>query len=59
MNSNFDYDSFISPCVDLCKLDEDKTHCIACKRTVEEKKNWKYYSREEKLKIMEELKFRF
>ncbi|NOZ45715.1 MAG: DUF1289 domain-containing protein [Chlorobi bacterium] len=58
MDIKFDYDNYISPCIDKCRLDVDKTYCIACKRTVEEKKNWKTYTKEEKLKIMEELKSR-
>lgn len=58
MNSVFDYDNFISPCIDKCKNDVDQKYCIACKRTVEEKKNWKYYSKEEKLSIIEQLKNR-
>ena len=59
MSSDFDYDNFISPCIDKCKLDVDQKYCIACKRTLEERRNWKYYSKEEKLRIMENLKKEF
>jgi len=50
--TEFDYDNYLSPCKDLCKLDYDKTYCTGCYRTVDEKKKWFQYSREEKLKIM-------
>lgn len=58
MNKPFDYNSFISPCIDLCRLDIDQNYCIGCKRTKEEIANWKYLSKKEKLKVMEELKQR-
>jgi len=51
--SGFDYDNYISPCKDICKLDSDNKFCIGCYRTVEERKNWKNYSKDEKLKIMD------
>ena len=55
MKSNFDYDSYISPCKDLCKLDVDKKYCIGCKRTITELKNWKNYTKETKMHIMNNL----
>ena len=49
----FDYDNYISPCRDLCKLDVDKKFCTGCYRTTDELKGWKLYSKIEKLTIME------
>lgn len=50
--AGFDYDNYISPCKNICKLDADRKFCIGCYRTVEERKNWYKYSKEEKLEIM-------
>lgn len=56
--SGFDYDNYISPCKNICRLDLDGHYCIGCYRTVEEKKNWFKYSKDEKLQIMETCKLR-
>lgn len=53
-----DYNEVLSPCTNKCALDFEKTYCIVCMRTVEEKKNWWKYSKEEKIKILEDLKTR-
>jgi|TARA_B100000683_G_scaffold267017_1_gene300107 predicted Fe-S protein YdhL (DUF1289 family) len=45
----------LSPCKKVCKLNEDNTHCIICKRTVDQISRWRYYTDEERKKIMEEL----
>ncbi len=29
-----------SPCVSLCKMDEDRVYCLGCKRTIEEIIQW-------------------
>ncbi|MFA9215507.1 MAG: DUF1289 domain-containing protein [Sphingomonadaceae bacterium] len=29
-----------SPCVSLCKMDEDREYCLGCKRTIEEIIQW-------------------
>ncbi len=52
------YDEILSPCQNKCMLDFEKTYCIVCKRTVEEKRNWWKYTKEEKLKIIKDLKSR-
>ncbi len=56
--AGFDYDNYISPCKNICKLDVDELYCIGCYRTVDERKNWPHYSLQEKRKIMEECKIR-
>jgi len=58
MSQNFDYDNFISPCKDICRMDVDNQYCIGCKRTRDEIKNWKFYNKEKKLQIMNGLKTR-
>lgn len=56
--SGFDYDNYISPCKNICKLDIDENYCIGCHRTRLEIKSWFRYSKDEKLKIMEVCKER-
>ena len=29
-----------SPCVSLCKMDEDRLYCLGCKRTIDEIIQW-------------------
>ena len=50
--SGFDYDNYISPCKDICRLDSDGKFCIGCYRTDDEIRGWRKYTREEKLEIM-------
>lgn len=40
----------ISPCINICKLDENQV-CIGCYRTINEIANWTKYTDEEKIKI--------
>lgn len=46
-----------SPCINICKLDENKI-CIGCFRNIEEITNWTSYSNEEKLTIIQQLESR-
>ena len=41
----------LSPCIDVCKLDDDDV-CIGCHRTWKEIINWMGYSEEERAEIM-------
>ena len=43
-----------SPCVALCKLDEDDV-CIGCNRTIEEITNWRHYSASQRESIVSRL----
>jgi predicted Fe-S protein YdhL (DUF1289 family) len=47
-----------SPCIRSCKLDKSKDVCISCNRTMEEIRNWRYYTDEKKLEILNKLKER-
>lgn len=40
-----------SPCINTCKLDQNKM-CIGCYRTIEEISNWTRYTDEEKITIL-------
>lgn len=40
-----------SPCINICKLNENKV-CIGCYRTIDEIANWTKYTNEEKLAII-------
>ncbi|OFX21799.1 MAG: hypothetical protein A2033_05795 [Bacteroidetes bacterium GWA2_31_9] len=54
--SQINYDEIMSPCKNICILDSDKKYCIGCFRSYEEKKTWWKFTKEEKLKILEEIK---
>jgi predicted Fe-S protein YdhL (DUF1289 family) len=43
-----------SPCIKICKLDNNV--CIACKRSLEEIRNWSQYSDEQRELIMMDIK---
>jgi predicted Fe-S protein YdhL (DUF1289 family) len=45
----------ISPCIDICKLNENNI-CEGCFRSIEEIKNWGSYSLTKKLDILEYVK---
>lgn len=45
-----------SPCVAKCELRNGK--CVGCGRTIDEISNWKSFTEEEKLSVMDRLKFR-
>lgn len=41
-----------SPCVRVCKIDEDDGRCLGCSRTAEEIRGWFQLADEEKLGII-------
>ena len=47
-----------SPCVKVCKLDNESKICIACKRTIEEIMQWSIISDKDRSKILVDLKNR-
>ena len=47
-----------SPCIDKCKLDQNKEYCVGCYRTSEEITNWQTYSDLKKRNILRILKYR-
>lgn len=42
-----------SPCIKVCQLNEAKTLCIGCYRTVEEIGEWRFATDQRQLKIIE------
>jgi predicted Fe-S protein YdhL (DUF1289 family) len=47
-----------SPCVGICKLNEATTHCLGCKRTLEEIASWRDYSSQQRQHILQQLSSR-
>jgi len=58
MTNKINTDEILSPCQDKCMNDLDNNYCIVCMRSVEEKKNWWRFTKEEKLAIIEVIKTR-
>jgi predicted Fe-S protein YdhL (DUF1289 family) len=46
-----------SPCINICKLDENKI-CIGCYRTLDEIANWTKYTDKEKQNIINQVQNR-
>jgi predicted Fe-S protein YdhL (DUF1289 family) len=44
-----------SPCIALCKLNEDEI-CVGCKRTINEIVKWRTYTDDQKLAVFARLK---
>ena len=52
-------DDFVpSPCISVCKLAPERTHCTGCLRTLAEIRAWKTLATDEKRAILEELEER-
>ena len=47
---------FLSPCVNICKIDDKTGLCIGCNRNEDEIFNWIYFSDNKKKKILSTLK---
>ena len=47
-----------SPCVSLCKMDEDRLYCIGCLRTIEEIIAWSKADDDYKRAVWEEIRRR-
>lgn len=50
--------SIESPCINVCKLDESKTLCIGCFRTLDEISEWRLATEERQQQIVEAAKDR-
>ena len=48
-------DSYISPCVSVCRIDKQSRICTGCKRAIDQITNWTKYTQEERIAIMKEL----
>lgn len=57
MTNTTDYQVIASPCIGVCKLNENKI-CAGCFRSSEEITYWRIYSDEERQEIGERLKMR-
>jgi predicted Fe-S protein YdhL (DUF1289 family) len=44
----------VSPCVSVCKIGDDGL-CIGCHRTVEEIREWRQYTSDQRIEIMRRL----
>jgi len=42
-----------SPCIDVCKLDETRSFCTGCLRTLDEIRQWRDMSDGQKRRIVE------
>jgi predicted Fe-S protein YdhL (DUF1289 family) len=47
-----------SPCCGICRLNLDGTHCLGCRRSLEEIANWLHYTHDQKNEIYHELSSR-
>ncbi|MEL6822507.1 MAG: DUF1289 domain-containing protein [Calditrichota bacterium] len=44
-----------SPCIRICRIDEEKQVCIGCLRTLNEIASWGSYTEAEKLRVYEHI----
>lgn len=44
-----------TPCINICRMDDDNRYCIGCFRTLEEIKQWATLSETERQTIMAQL----
>ena len=51
-------DAVPSPCVSVCKLTADRSHCLGCLRTLAEIKAWKGMEPADKRALLAELEVR-
>ena len=47
-----------SPCNDICTIDAQSNLCIGCGRTQDEIAGWVYYTENQKIKLLKDLKNR-
>ena len=48
----------LSPCVGTCSIDIETGYCKGCLRTLEEISNWIYYTREQRIEVLQKIKGR-
>lgn len=44
-----------SPCVNICRMDEQNHYCIGCWRTLDEIKQWSGMTADERHRVLDEL----
>jgi predicted Fe-S protein YdhL (DUF1289 family) len=47
-----------SPCIDICKIDKKTGFCKGCLRSKKEIKEWKAFSKIERLTVLDSLRLR-
>ena len=47
-----------SPCVNICRMDNENRYCIGCWRSIDEIKRWTTMSDEERAAVMVQLEAR-
>lgn len=47
-----------SPCINICRMDEQNRYCVGCFRSLEEIKRWSTMSEDERLAVMAQLESR-
>lgn len=47
-----------SPCVNICRMDNENRYCIGCWRSIDEIKRWTTMSDEERTAVMAQLEAR-
>ncbi|MBP2311741.1 DUF1289 domain-containing protein [Azospirillum soli] len=58
MSADAETDAVPSPCVSVCKLTENRSHCLGCLRTLAEIKAWKGMEPADKRALLAELEVR-
>lgn len=48
----------MTPCQKKCSLNDKRTHCRVCRRTLDELRQWTVFNENQKQTIMEELSTR-
>lgn len=46
---------YITPCVQVCRIDVESRVCSGCGRTIDEIREWTSYTEEERMAIMKRL----
>lgn len=46
---------YISPCVTVCKINQETRKCEGCNRTIDEIRDWTKYTDDERMAIMKKL----
>jgi len=46
---------YITPCVQICRIDVESRVCSGCGRTIDEIREWTSYTEEERMAIMRRL----
>ena len=47
-----------SPCINICRMDEQNRYCVGCFRSLEEIKRWSTMSEDERLAVMAQVESR-